>query len=146
MLANRSMPPSTVIPVLAYPDVGQAVDWLCDVFGFAERVRIGNHRAQLNVGDGAVVVAQQRLTQGSDSSLPRREAVSASVMVRIHDVDRHCQHATDRGARILQPPADYPYGERQYTVEDLAGYLWTFSHTIADVAPEEWGGTLITPR
>ena len=144
MLANRSMLPSTVIPVLAYPDVGQAADWLCDAFGFTERLRIGDHRAQLNVGDGAVVVAQQRPGRGSDSSSPRDE-VSHSVMVRIYDVDRHCKHATDRGARILQPPADYPYGERQYTVEDLAGHVWTFSQTIADVAPEDWGGTLI-PR
>jgi len=39
------------------------------------------------------------------------------------------------------PPADYPYGERQYTAEGLAGHCWTFSQSIADVAPEEWGGT-----
>jgi hypothetical protein len=24
-------------------------------------------------------------------------------------------------------------------VEDLAGHRWTFSETIADVAPEDWG-------
>jgi hypothetical protein len=29
MPMNRSMPPSTVIRVLAYPDVGKAVGWLC---------------------------------------------------------------------------------------------------------------------
>jgi len=38
--------------------------------------------------------------------------------------------------------ADYPYGERQYTVEDPGGHRWTFSQTIADVAPEKWGGAL----
>ena len=27
MRANRSMPPSTVIPVLAYEDLGRAIDW-----------------------------------------------------------------------------------------------------------------------
>jgi uncharacterized glyoxalase superfamily protein PhnB len=51
MLANRSMPSSTVIPVLGYEDVGEAVDWLCETFGFTERWRAGNHRAQLAVGD-----------------------------------------------------------------------------------------------
>jgi uncharacterized glyoxalase superfamily protein PhnB len=55
MLTNRSIPRSTVIPVIPYPDLGEAVTWLCDVFGFTLRVRIGDHRAQLNVGDGAVV-------------------------------------------------------------------------------------------
>jgi uncharacterized glyoxalase superfamily protein PhnB len=52
MLANRSMPPCTVTPELAYPDVGQAIEWLCDAFGFTLRLRIGNHRTQLNAGDG----------------------------------------------------------------------------------------------
>jgi len=62
-------------------------------------------------------------------------------MVRVHDVHRHRERARQRGARILRPPADYPYGERQYTAEGLAGHCWTFSQSIADVAPEEWGGT-----
>jgi uncharacterized glyoxalase superfamily protein PhnB len=35
------MPRSTVIPVLAYPDVGEAVEWLCETFGFTERWRPG---------------------------------------------------------------------------------------------------------
>jgi uncharacterized glyoxalase superfamily protein PhnB len=61
-------------------------------------------------------------------------------MVRVDDVEIHHDQARLRGARILHPPTDYPYGERQYEVEDLAGHRWTFSQTIADVAPEEWGG------
>src|SRR2546422_5768548 len=43
------------------------------------------------------------------------------------------------GARIVHPPADMPFGERVYTVEDFAGHRWTFSESIADVAPEQWG-------
>ena len=64
-----------------------------------------------------------------------------SVVVRVEDINRHHDHATQRGAVILRPPADYPYGERQYTAQDLAGHSWTFSQSIVDVAPEEWGGT-----
>lgn len=43
MRTNRSMPPSTVIPVLVYADVAAAIEWLCDTFGFAERWRAGTH-------------------------------------------------------------------------------------------------------
>ena len=60
MIANRSMPTASVIPTRAYPDVAEAVAWLCDAFGFRERLRIGNHRAQLVFGDGAMVVNQAR--------------------------------------------------------------------------------------
>ncbi|MGH2398719.1 MAG: VOC family protein [bacterium] len=152
MRVNRSMPTSMVIPVLAYPDVAHAVRWLCDAFGFTERLRIGDHRAQLTFGDGAIVVAHQPPGRGADSGdasesrpAPGGEA-GHSVMVRVEDVDRHHDQAKRHGAQIVQPPADYPYGERQYTAKDLAGCTWTFSQSIADVAPEEWGGTLVTER
>ena len=44
------------------------------------------------------------------------------------------------GAQILRPPADHPFGERQYTAVDIGGHRWTFSQTIADVDPASWGG------
>ena len=34
MKPNRSIPQSTVIPVLIYPDVRDAVAWLTSAFGF----------------------------------------------------------------------------------------------------------------
>ena len=36
------------------------------------------------------------------------------------------------------------FGERQYSAQDPAGHHWTFSQTLADVAPEEWGGSLLS--
>ncbi len=126
------MPASTVLPVLAYADVRKAVEWLCRSFGFTERLQIGNHRSQLSIGDGAVVIAARQEPRGP----------ACSVMIRILDVDEHHAQALRSGAKIVAPPADYPYGERQYTAEDLEGRLWTFSQTIADVDPASWGGTL----
>jgi uncharacterized glyoxalase superfamily protein PhnB len=43
------MPPGVVIPELAYADIPAAVEWLCQAFGFTERLRIGNHRVQLGL-------------------------------------------------------------------------------------------------
>lgn len=42
MRTNRSVPPTTVIPALAYADVGEAGDWFCRDFRFTERLRIGD--------------------------------------------------------------------------------------------------------
>jgi uncharacterized glyoxalase superfamily protein PhnB len=135
---NRSIPQATVIPVLIYPDVRQAVDWLSNVFGFVERVRIGeDHRSQLEFGDGAVIVGDVR----GERRPPRPGEVTHSVMVRVHDAAAHCERARASGARILMEPTDFEFGERQYTAEDPAGHQWTFSETLADVAPEQWGGT-----
>jgi uncharacterized glyoxalase superfamily protein PhnB len=137
MRANRSMPRSSVIPELVYPDVREAVAWLCDAFGFAERWTAGGHRAQLAVGDAAVVVMAD---DGGGRGTPQSPTNTHGVMVRVADVDAHHARAQLRGVRILDPPTDFPYGERQYNAEDLAGHRWTFSQTIADVAPEDWGG------
>ena len=64
----------------------------------------------------------------------------SNVLVRVEDINRHYAHAKQRGARVLKEPVDYPYGERQYNVEDLACHVWTFSQSIADVDPHTWGG------
>jgi len=140
---NRSVPRATVIPVLVYPDVRAAVEWLGRAFGFSERVQIGeDHRAQLSVGDGgegAVILGD---VQG-DRSPPRVGEMTHGVMVRVEDVDAHHERARAAGGRIVDGPRDFMYGERQYTVEDLAGHRWTFSQSLRDVAPEEWGGVSV---
>jgi uncharacterized glyoxalase superfamily protein PhnB len=132
-IANRSMPDATVTPVLSYPNVHEAADWLCDAFGFAVRLRIADHRVQLVYGDGAVVVAR-----GGAGGDPRH-----SVMVQVADADAHHAQARAAGAKIVSPPTDYMYGERQYTAEDPGGHVWTFSQSVADVDPTDWGGELV---
>jgi uncharacterized glyoxalase superfamily protein PhnB len=139
---NRSAPPHGVIPVLVYDDVADAVDWLIRVFAFAEKVQVGDHRSQLLAGTGAVIVA--------DASHGRRvpapdDGVTHSTMVRVDDVDAHHRHAAAEDAEILSDPADQPFGERQYTARDLGGHLWTFTQSVRDVDPEEWGGRSISP-
>lgn len=136
MLANRSIPRVIVIPELAYANVKQAAVWLCDAFGFSVRISMGSHRAQLNAGEGAVIVRELR-----PDEVDARRGIGCSVMVRVDDVDSHCRRSRAYGARIATEPSTYPYGERQYSAEDFAGYSWTFTQSVADVRPEEWGGT-----
>ena len=144
MRANRSIPAATVIPVLIYPDVRAAVTWLEQAFGFAERVKIGeDHRSQMNVGEGgAVIIGDVR----GDRRPPREGESTHSVIVRVEDAAAHCAHAREHGAVIIAEPRDQPFGERQYSAADPWGHQWTFSQTLADVAPEEWGGESISGR
>lgn len=139
MKNNRSLPSPVVIPVLIYPDVRAAVAWLTAAFGFVERLQIGeNHRSQLSFGDGAVIVGDVR----GDRKPPRAGEVTHSVVVRIDNVNAHCLRAKAHGAKIVEEPRDFEYGERQYMAEDPAGHQWTFSETLEDVDPSSWGGEL----
>ena len=142
MKPNRSIPPVSVIPVLTYPDVRAAVSWLASAFGAVERVRIGeDHRVQMSIGAGAFVVAEPTPTRRPPVS---GERASVSVMVRVEDVRAHCERARDAGAAIVDEPTDHVYGERQYSTEDLAGHRWTFTESIADVAPEHYDCTTVS--
>jgi uncharacterized glyoxalase superfamily protein PhnB len=143
MRPNRSIPTATVIPVLVYPDVRAAVAWLSGAFGFVERVRVGeDHRSQLRVGhDGAVIVADVRHEQRP----PEPGVVTHVLKVRVADVDAVIARARAYGATVTQEPVEYEYGEREATVEDLAGHRWQFTQTMRDVAPEEWGGVSVSP-
>ncbi len=134
MFTNRSMPASSVIPVLAYTDVDEAAAWLCNAFGFSVRLRIGKHRVQLHAVDGAVILREARPNESDMSS-------GHSIMVRIEDADSHCEQARKCGAHVKGEPTTFPYGERQYTAVDPAGHVWTFSQSVADTDPVAWGGT-----
>ncbi|MCI4323525.1 MAG: VOC family protein [Thermoplasmata archaeon] len=143
------MPQVTVIPVLQYDDVPTVARWLCETFGFAVRWEAGTHRAQLVHGTGAIAITERANSPGGTETNDQ-EGVSSSnrasrseLMVRIEDVDAHFEFTRGKGVTILAAPKDFPYGERQYTVLDLGGNRWTFSQTIADVPPEDWGGTSV---
>lgn len=123
------MPGSTVIPVLHYRNVAEAVERLGEAFGFALRLSIGDHRAQMLVGDGDFVIA-------------RGEPGMMQIMVRVNDAREMYERARGSGFVTSGAPVDFPYGERQFSVEDHAGYIWTFSESIADVDPADWGGEL----
>jgi uncharacterized glyoxalase superfamily protein PhnB len=138
MLTNRSAPSATVTPVLIYPDVRAAVEWLQTAFGFEEKVRIGDaHRSQLAFGtDGAIVVADVR----RDKVAPSGGVVTQEIKLRVDDVDAALARALEAGAQVREEPKTYEYGERSCLVEDPFGHRWELTQTVQDVDPAEWGG------
>ena len=142
MKHNRSVPPPTVVPVLSYLDVRAAVAWLNAAFGFVERTRIGeSHRAQMSIGaDGAVIVAELRGEKPAQV-----DGVTHVTRVRVEDVGAQFERARAHGARVLEPPTDREYGERDCTMQDVAGHRWQFAETVRDVAPEDYGCKTIAP-
>lgn len=152
-IINRLAPPGSVVPVLVYDEVATAAEWLCATFGFVERFRQMDGdgvvvTAQLVIGDGAVTLTPARVGQGfasPDEALlrqPRLGEICHKLSVRVSDVDGHHERALAAGATVLNPPTSYPFGERQYTAEDLAGHRWTFTESVADVAPDQVGAVV----
>lgn len=144
MLTNRSAPHARLVPVLTVRDVRAAVAWYGEVLGFVEHVRIGEgHRAQLGLpGGGAeLIVAEVR----PGRRLPTADR-SHQVMLKVEDAGAVLARATGRGAVATAPLRDWEYGERQAAFTDPFGHEWVLTQTLADTAPEQWGGHAITPR
>ena len=131
-MKNQSAPPCEVIPVVAYPDVPAAVSWLTSAFGFRVRLRIGDHRVQMWHGSSCIVIGET----GNNNQWATR----SSVMLRVPDVDTASARATAHGALLIHAPQTHVYGERQATLQDFHGHIWTLTQTVADVDPAAWGG------
>jgi uncharacterized glyoxalase superfamily protein PhnB len=100
------------------------------------------HRSQLRVGsDGSVVVADVR----GDQVAPSAGVVTQLLKIRVPDVDAAFKRARDFGARVLEEPQTFEYGERSCVLEDLAGHRWELTQSVRDVEPEKWGGMTIAP-
>jgi uncharacterized glyoxalase superfamily protein PhnB len=85
------------------------------------------------------VTVREKRENGRDAVL----GLGCTITVRVEDADAHCRRAREHGARITQEPVTHPFGERQYNAADFAGYSWTFSQSMADVDPAEWGGEAV---
>src|SRR6478672_5485667 len=97
MLISRTTGSASVVPELVYADVAEAIEWLCDTFGFTEIWRAGGHRARLAYGNGVVILADDDADYGRATPISNG-ALSCSVMVKVEDLDAHHDNARRRGA------------------------------------------------
>ncbi len=67
-------------------------------------------------------------------------------MLKVADLASVIETAVTLGARVVEPPYDWEYGERQATIDDPFGHQWVLNQTLSDVAPEQWGGNTVSPR
>jgi len=138
---NRSVPADSVLPHIHYRNLGEAMAWLTEAFGFAEHYRYGDgpSGAQMWAGKAAIQVRQARPGQKSPAELGYG---TQSLTIFVDDVDAHCQRAKRAGAKIVEEPHETEYGEYQYAAEDLDGHHWLFSRHARDCSPEEWGAVV----
>ncbi|MGH2712610.1 MAG: VOC family protein [Thermoleophilaceae bacterium] len=127
-----------IYPCLGYRDAEAAIRWLCEAFGFEERmVHPGEDRevahAELSLGPGIVMLGSasddvaevdtDAFTAGGEPDFSR---IAFALYVAVGDVDAHCERARAAGAEIVREPTDTDYGSREYACRDLEGNVWSF--------------------
>jgi PhnB protein len=139
---GEDTPAPRIVPFLSYEDVGAAMAWLRDAFGFEERFRITEPDGAVTHGDmqleGGVIFLGPG---GPNYEGPRRHAETCAASARwrdtpyvidgvyamVADVDAHHRRAVAAGAKVLSDPQDTDHGERIYRVEDVDGHRWMFA-------------------
>ena len=124
----------TISPVLFYEDLGEAIQWLAQAFGFkersAERVTLDNGQivhAELALGDGMIILSSVY----DKFQVPEANSVHHHCLyVSVEDATAHKTNAVGSGATLVADIRDTDYGARVYSVTDLAGYHWIFAQTL----------------
>jgi catechol 2,3-dioxygenase-like lactoylglutathione lyase family enzyme len=113
-------------PSLSVSDVPAAAAFYTEKLGFALGFTWGEPPTMAGVNLGQV---QMFLEQGTPN--PK----GCAVYFVIGDADELYEFQRANGVEIVSPPADQPYGLRDYTVRDLHGYRLAFGHRLPEAGP-----------
>jgi uncharacterized glyoxalase superfamily protein PhnB len=123
MALNKFQPSgrSTITVRIFHRDVEGLVAFLKDVFG-AEGEYQEARPSEMRIGDSILM-----LSDGGGV----RPAFPACLYVYVPDVDAIFARSVAHGARVIDPPAAMPWGDRRATVEDGWGNLWQIATHMA---------------
>lgn len=120
-----------IAPYLLYEDLRGTWPWLEKAFGFRLRFPVPDgavtHMEMLVEDDGVIMMG----SPGAGYLNPKHLGhYTQNLYVRIKGLDQHFARAVAAGAVVIQEPADQPYGDRRYGVEDPEGHRWYFAESI----------------
>ena len=132
---------SGVTPYLIVRDATRALDFYRRAFGATELMRFPTPdgkiaHAEMKIGEGLFMLADELPDQGYRGP----EAIGGtpvSLMFYVQDVDALFSRAVAAGAAVKQPLKNQFYGDRNGTLTDPFGHVWTIATHVEEVSPEE---------
>ncbi len=124
---------------LIVSDIPRAVRFYEESLGLHLRFVQGEKYALFQVG-GTKLALQIARSHGPDLPVtvdlvaPRANGVSVLVCFAVKDVDRWCATLRERDVPILREPADYPWGDREFSVHDPDGHVLIFYGPVREQA------------
>jgi uncharacterized glyoxalase superfamily protein PhnB len=123
---NKTAPAPTVWPTLQARDAHALIDFLVDTVGFVRTAVYEDGdtvtHAQLDWPEGGGIMLGSHKPDGEWS----REPGTFGAYVVTDRVDDLYAQVKGAGARILRELADQDYGNREFSIVDPEGNLWSF--------------------
>ena len=119
----------TLGPRLVVDGAAAAIEFYAAVFGAQEQDRITAGpdgpivRAQLSIGGATLSVSDENREAGNLAP-PTLGGTAILLELESADVDAVAARATERGAEIIFPVEDRPYGRRDCRIRDPFGHVW----------------------
>lgn len=102
-----------VVPILIVKDIPASIDYYVDKLGFEKKWEWGDPPGFACVGRDEVELFLDQSTKDVSGSW---------ISIFVQDIDALYETYKKSGAIVRKPPADYPWGVREMTVEDLDGH------------------------
>jgi len=130
-----------VTPYLIVKGAAKAIEFYKHAFNATELLRMPGPdgrimHAEVKLGDSVVMLADEVPEMGYRAPGPDGGA-SVSLYLYVPDVDATVDRAVAAGARVTRPIADQMYGDRNGTLVDPFGHVWSVGTHKEDVSPEE---------
>lgn len=123
----------TVTPYLIVNGAAPMIEFLRDVFGAEERLRVPDATGRVMHAELRIGNAVLELSDGSEEFPP----MPSSFHVYLEDADAVYARAMAAGATSLEEPVDQPYGDREAGFADSFGNQWWVATHREDVSEEE---------
>jgi PhnB protein len=132
---------NSITPYLIIKNAAKAIEFYKKAFGATEVFRMDDAQgrvghAELQIGDSRLMLADEHPEMGY-SSATTIGATPVSLHLYVEDCDEIVKHAVTAGAKLERPVEDRFYGDRNGTIHDPFGHVWTVATHVEDVSSEE---------
>ncbi len=123
--------PSTIhstVPVVSTDDVQKTISYYTEVLGFVPDFQFGDPVVYAGVKSGIA-----EIYFAYDPNLVKviqKEGFSPEIFIWVTKADELYKAHTSKGAEIIDPISDRPWGSRQYTVKEINGYHLKFAQPL----------------
>ncbi len=127
---NATIP--RISPILGVKRVRQAAEYYRDILGFSLDPVDGVFQPSASEPDGVYAIVKNGDVwihfQIRRDTIPVRDrhSLERDVYLYVNDISATHAELSSLGANIISPPANMPYGLREFTVEDLNGFRLTY--------------------
>ena len=129
---------SSLVPAIRVLDVAAAIEFYRDRLGFTvERGGPGDGNVALSFGDARIMldsVPTDYYSASYNEAIANRMGAPAPTALYIEspDLDAHYERLQERGIEIVDPIADRPWGQREFTVADPYGNWLSFWRALVE--------------